>query len=310
VEGFKSNPKMKSDVACYKEGGSVYKSRTHKDNPKEAAEDKAIVKKGIRQHEAAKHKGEDKTEIKLKQGGRCKKEGGNVRKYKAGGAIDMKKTKEDKKTIAQTKKTKAGKADTPSAAAKKKKESPKTDNKATKPTMTASMVGTLPDAPQAPSAAMSMPEGQPIEMMADGGPAGMGPVTARESAMAARMARGITTPGMGPMSDRENDMMMGQGQTSDAERQMMRAMMQQPQMGQMGRRKRGIPQGANFGPLMGGAMSDQEGAMQQPQMPTGPGMGGAAAPGPMGNAAPMGPTQDIMRGLQTLGQYAKGGEVC
>ena len=37
-------------------------------------------------------------------------------------------------------------------------------------------------------------------------------------------------------------------------------------------------------------------------------MGAAAAPGAMGGAAPMGATQDVMRGLQTLGQYAAGGK--
>lgn len=264
MDGFKSNPKMKSDIACYKEGGSVYKSRTHKEDPSEAKEDKAMVKKGIRQHESAKHKGEEKTDIKLKNGGRCKKEGGNVRKYKAGGvcnpmkdggAIDMKKGKDDKKTIAQTKKTKAGKADAPSAASGKKKEFPKTTNKAAGKTMTASMVGTLPAAAEAPSAAMDMPMDQPIEM-ADGG------------------------------------VLMGQGATSDLERQaLMQAMAQQQ------RRRQAIPQGADFGAL------SQAGA-------AGAGMGPTASRGPMGAAAPMGATQDIMRGLQAIGQYAGGGSAC
>lgn len=266
---FKQNPKMKSDVACYKEGGQVYKSRTHREDPSEAAEDKAMVKKGIRQHEAAKHKGEEKTEIKLKKGGRCKKEGGNVRKYKAGGVIEMKKTKEDKKEIAQTKKTKAGKAETPSAATGKKKESPKTDNKAAKPKMTASMVGALPQPEKAPSAALDMPEDQPIEMMADGG---------------------LTDPRM-----------LGQGVVSENERQMLIEAAKQQQ------RRRGVPQGANFGAL----------AQQAMQPPTPPGMGAAnvpgpmgaaAAPGAMGGAAPLGATQDILRGLQAVGQYAAGGK--
>lgn len=266
MDGFKSNPKMKSDIACYKEGGSVYKSRTHKEDPSEAKEDKAMVKKGIRQHESAKHKGEEKTEIKLKNGGRSKKECGTSRKYKAGGgvcnpmkdggAIDMKKGKDDKKTIAQTKKTKAGKADAPSAASGKKKESPKTTNKAAGKTMTASMVGTLPMAAEAPSAAMDMPMDQPIEMMADGG------------------------------------VLMGQGATSDVERQaLMQAMAQQQ------RRRQAIPQGADFGAL------SQAGA-------AGAGMGPTASRGPMGAAAPMGATQDIMRGLQAIGQYAGGGSAC
>lgn len=253
MEGFKSNPKMRSDIACFKEGGSVYKARTHKEDPKEAAEDKAMVKKGIRQHEAAKHKGEEKTEIALKKGGRCKKEGGNVRKYKTGGAVAMKKDKEDKKGIAQTKKTKAGKADTPSAATGKKKESPKTDNKAAKKTMTASMVGSLPEAPEAPSAAMSMPEGQPIEMMADGG-----------------------MPGASVMNA-------------------------------MPRRRRGIPEGLEFGALGQGAL--QQGVGQSAGMAGG--MGTAASAGPMGNAAPRGVVtdeeRDLLKGLQAVGRYANGG---
>ena len=260
---------MRSDIACFKEGGSVYKARTHKEDPKEAAEDKAMVKKGIRQHEAAKHKGEEKTEIALKKGGRCKKEGGNVRKYKTGGAVAMKKDKEDKKGIAQTKKTKAGKADAPSAATGKKKE-PK---KATKPTMTASMVGELPPTPEAPSAAMGMPEDQPIEMMADGG-----------------------------MTPDQANVMRGQGAVSDAERQALMRAMQAKRRPSMP-----TPGNAGFGPIGQQALGGAGAGMGQATS-AGP-MGAAAAPGPMGNAAPMGSTQDIMRGLQALGQYAAGGEV-
>ena len=124
MEGFKSNPKMRSDIACYKEGGSVgYKSRhSEKTEVKEdVAQDKAMVKKGVAQHEAAKHKGEPKTELKLKTGGRCKKEGGTVRKYKTGGEVKkpiaMKKDATDKKAIAKTK----------ASAAAPKKKAPKTE---------------------------------------------------------------------------------------------------------------------------------------------------------------------------------------
>jgi len=124
MEGFKSNPKMRSEIACYKEGGSVgYKSRhSEKTEMKEdVAQDKAMIKKGVAQHESAKHKGEPKTELKLKTGGRCKKEGGKVRKYKAGGdvkkPIAMKKDAADKKAIATTK----------ASAAAPKKKAPKTE---------------------------------------------------------------------------------------------------------------------------------------------------------------------------------------
>lgn len=99
MEGFKSNPKMKSQLACFKEGGYVtkkqlasYEKREQKaEEKKDVAEDKKIVKKAIGQHESAKHKGEDKTEIKLKKGGRAKKETGTVKKYKAGGKSEPKK---------------------------------------------------------------------------------------------------------------------------------------------------------------------------------------------------------------------------
>jgi hypothetical protein len=93
MEGFTKNPK----IACFKEGGQVgYKSRKTPCDAKDMKEDKAVVKKAVGQHEAAKHKGEGKTELKLKTGGRCKKEGGNVRKYKTGSAVsnlDLKKVK-------------------------------------------------------------------------------------------------------------------------------------------------------------------------------------------------------------------------
>jgi len=120
MEGFTKNPK----IACFKEGGQVgYKSRKNHSESKEMAkdikQDKAIVKKAVGQHESAKHKGEGKTELKLKSGGRCKKEGGNVRKYKTGGeVIGMKKTAADKKDIAGIKK----KGSAPKKAAPKTKQ--------------------------------------------------------------------------------------------------------------------------------------------------------------------------------------------
>ena len=51
------------------------------------------------------------------------------------------------------------------------------------------------------------------------------------------------------------------------------------------------------------------GGMPQPQAPN-PMVGSMTQQGPMGGGAPMGATQNIMRGLQTLGQYAEGGDVC
>jgi hypothetical protein len=118
MEGFKKTPK----IACFKEGGQVgYKTRKTACDAKDMKEDKAIVKKAVGQHEAVKHKGEGKTELKLKSGGRCKKDGGTVRKYKKGGeVIGMKKTADDKKDIAGIKK----KGSAPKKAAPKTKQAP------------------------------------------------------------------------------------------------------------------------------------------------------------------------------------------
>jgi hypothetical protein len=133
VEGFKPNVKMKSDISCYKEGGYVSRKKhsEEKEEAKDIAKDKSMIKKAVGQHEGAKHKGEGKTELKLKTGRRVKKTGGVVNKYKTGGlcnpmkdggAISMKMDKEDRKKVAEVKKTKAAKASAPSAAAKKSKE--------------------------------------------------------------------------------------------------------------------------------------------------------------------------------------------
>jgi hypothetical protein len=90
MEGFKSNPKMKNGVACYKEGGAVYKSRHSEKTEKseDIAKDKKIVKKAFSMHDKQSHEGESTDLSKLRKGGRIKKaDGGNVRKYKAGGKV-------------------------------------------------------------------------------------------------------------------------------------------------------------------------------------------------------------------------------
>ena len=86
MEDFKSSPKMQ----CFKEGGSVkYKSRHSEKSEmsEDIAKDTKMIKKGVKQHESALHKGEPKTELKLKKGGRMKKEGGCVGRYKKGGEV-------------------------------------------------------------------------------------------------------------------------------------------------------------------------------------------------------------------------------
>jgi hypothetical protein len=90
MEGFKPFKK----VQCFKEGGSVQKevNFTKRDRknvePSDTAQDKKLVKKAFAQHDKAKHGGSEPTEIKLKKGGRAKKECGTVKKYKVGGSVE------------------------------------------------------------------------------------------------------------------------------------------------------------------------------------------------------------------------------
>ncbi len=121
-------------MQCFKEGGSVknkmpafLKKETKSEVKMDKAQDKSMVKKGVKQHESALHKGEPKTELKLKTGGRAKKAAGTVKKFeKASGEYGAKKTAADKKNIKGAKKfvpafKDGGKACAPSAAKKVKK---------------------------------------------------------------------------------------------------------------------------------------------------------------------------------------------
>jgi hypothetical protein len=83
MEGFKSSQKMQ----CFREGGAVkYKSRHSEKSEmsKDIAQDKKVVKKAVKIHDEQQHKGEKTNLSKLKDGGRMKKEGGCVGRYKAG----------------------------------------------------------------------------------------------------------------------------------------------------------------------------------------------------------------------------------
>ena len=102
MEGFKSFKK----VQCFKDGGSVQKevNFTKRDRkkvePNDMSQDKKLVKKAFAQHDKAKHGGSEPTEIKLKKGGRAKKECGTVKKFKCGGGVyGAKKTEADIKNI-------------------------------------------------------------------------------------------------------------------------------------------------------------------------------------------------------------------
>jgi hypothetical protein len=116
MDGFKSSPKMQ----CFKEGGAVkYKSRHSEKSEmsEDIAQDKKVVKKAFAMHDKQSHEG-DKTNLsKLKKGGRMKKEGGCVGRYKEGGSIKMKKDAADLKDIQKIKLTKTKKAAAPSKAA-------------------------------------------------------------------------------------------------------------------------------------------------------------------------------------------------
>ena len=84
MDGFKSSPKMQ----CFKEGGAVkYKSRHFEKSEmsEDTAKDKKVVKKAFSMHDKQSHENEKTDLSKLKNGGRMKKEGGCVGRYKAGG---------------------------------------------------------------------------------------------------------------------------------------------------------------------------------------------------------------------------------
>jgi len=132
MEGFKSLPKMQ----CFREGGSVkamcyggkMKKGGHaesKEMKKDIVQDKKVVKKAFAMHDKQSHEGEKTNLSKLKKGGRMKKEVGTVKKYKAGGAIEMKKDAGDKDDIKKVKQTKPKKAAAPSAASKDVMNNPK-----------------------------------------------------------------------------------------------------------------------------------------------------------------------------------------
>jgi hypothetical protein len=139
MEDFKKLPKMQ----CFKEGGSVrnpmktgglankmcgggkaYKEGGHAESEemsKDIAQDKKIIKKAFKMHDEQEHKGEKTDLSKLKKGGRMKKEGGCVGRYKAGGEVvnvyEAKKKSGDKDAIKKVKQIKPTKAEAPSKAA-------------------------------------------------------------------------------------------------------------------------------------------------------------------------------------------------
>jgi hypothetical protein len=149
MEGFKNTTKIK----YFKEGGFVtkkaftaYEKKEDKvEEGKDIKKDTQMIKKGVSQHESALHKGEPKTELKLKNGGRAKKELGSARKfmkpaaapsgakggpnkYKVGGTVsnvyEAKKKSGDLDAIENVKDIKPGKAAAPSKASVISKNTP------------------------------------------------------------------------------------------------------------------------------------------------------------------------------------------
>lgn len=112
MEDFKRIVKMKTGGSVSKAIEAYEKRERKTEVSDDIAQDKSLIKKGVRQHESALHKGEPKTELKLKKGGRAKKEVGTVKKYKCGGGVyGAKKTKEDIKSIAAAKRCKPSMAE-------------------------------------------------------------------------------------------------------------------------------------------------------------------------------------------------------
>ena len=84
MEGFKSNQKMKSELACFREGGSVgvnnafcgggkaYKKGGEVHDKAEMAEDKKLIKKAFKMHDEQEHGGKRTNLSKLKKGGSVK----------------------------------------------------------------------------------------------------------------------------------------------------------------------------------------------------------------------------------------------
>lgn len=83
MQEFKKIVKMKCGGAVKKCAGGRMKEGGKVDHD-DVVEDKKLIKKAFNLHDDQKHEG--KTNLStLKKGGRCKKEGGNVRKYADGG---------------------------------------------------------------------------------------------------------------------------------------------------------------------------------------------------------------------------------
>jgi len=184
MDGFKTLPKMQ----CFKEGGKVKpKAMCYGGKMKKGGEvgkadmeqDKKLIKKAFKQHDEAEHDKEP-TEIKLRKGGRAKKETGTVKKYKTGGEVtnvyEAKKGSGDLDNIEKVKKIKPTAAKAPSkASTKPAMKGSDVAKEKSKPagTSKAKKVSESPKKADAASGAKEMPNkyktGGKVKKMADGG---------------------------------------------------------------------------------------------------------------------------------------------
>ena len=99
---FKEGGHAKTKEMCG--GGRSYKKGGEVECKDDIKEDKKMIKKAFKQHDEAEHDKDNASEIKLKKGGRAKKEVGTVKKYKCGGGVySAKKTDKDIKSIDEAK---------------------------------------------------------------------------------------------------------------------------------------------------------------------------------------------------------------
>ena len=80
---------LEADKGKKFKGGGMAKSDMKEDTKMDMAQDKAMIKKAFKQHDAQEHKGGKGTKLALKKGGMCG--GGMTKKYAAGGSVEKNK---------------------------------------------------------------------------------------------------------------------------------------------------------------------------------------------------------------------------
>ena len=272
MDGFKSLPKMKCggsvDKAVKKCGGGAMKKggKYKEGGDVDLKQDKALIKKAFKQHDKAEHDKEP-TEIKLKQGGRSKKACGSVKKYKAGGAIEMKKSSGDIDTIKKIKATGAKKADAPSKAeAKPAFKGSDVSKEKSKPAGEKDAIKKVPptgDKKAKAESAGDKGEGNTPKKFKTGGKVKHfvgGGVTGLPVAPAA-----VGLAGQGAMSDADRllqQKMLGQGAVSDNERLLLQRLMQQ----KAGMQQSGVGGGMPINPVPSTAAPATQGPYTQQEI--------------------------------------------